>query len=806
MSISSGNGEFSFSHIVSCQIEFNNSVKGGAIAINNFNSAIISDNNFTQNTCSHASAETSGGAIYSALNDTLTINNNIFIRNVAFIESAQSEILSYGGSLSVINNKKLSVDGNEFYFSNAKSGGALYINNSNADISSQVFNQNNLFYQNSGIYGGALNAVMNNRDSIISTENLFLNNTAKYSGGAIDLRNLNKFNSIRNIFRNNSNEGENTNETTGGSAIYSLNVSQVNLFNTVFDVNKYLGSTELQRKPTIWMSNHDNAYIENCTFLKQIPNDRPIIHKQGNTDPVYIKNSIFTRNLNPETPIINENAAIEYSYIEGLVTEVIDTSFCFDFPESQFMPGSYILNDNDLDFIDTGNPAEIYNDSIHYPIGKGEDLCDLGVSGGRFNLWDEGELNVPGSNDYSRVIKVERYNGSCNWYRIYFVLNTGDDFNDYKWYVDDSIFSTGGTNELIKYIADNKLVPVTGIAKNDVSGLVIIGDNTINSFKEITSSGNKIMYAGSEYQCGNVITINDTCPSTITNVSFSILELKMPFFATYDYNWDFSNLVGITNYSVNDSGYNYISFNMELSQDSTRERFITLLYHGSDTECNITFDIVCQISFNFPNLNENIRVTEIQPAGTILDPQNIYLELVLNTSPYYCNDELIYKLPGGTINPALGIISLTKLPEEIPIEIASMEYTGTSIKFYPDPQAFNKGDYRVVINDLCNSCGFYYNNAFNITIEFLGLDYLELKGINIWPNPAIDKIYIESQNQLVQLNFDIYNSLGILFGKGIIIPDQRYELDVSHFPKGMYLIKFNYNGSREWNFKKIIVE
>jgi hypothetical protein len=799
--VDSGSGDHSLFRIESSNLEFNESNRGGAMALGHYYQAAVSGNTFIQNICTdNAVNEPWGGAIYSLQNDRLSISDNIFIRNELINDPEKG---SFGGSVAVSDDQLFNVSNNKFYYSNAINGGAIYAENSNSNLTSEFMAQGNLFFSNTGKNGGAIYANLKSQDNMTTFMNLFVKNVAKYSGGAVYVKNLDKYTSNRNIFKSNVNQGENLDESTGGSALFSLEVSEALMFNNVFDENKYEYKIEdLDKQPTAWFRNTDSIYFENCTFLYHTPNDRPLIHTEGASAPVYIINSIFTRNLDPETPITNGNAHIQYSLIEGDPASNIDAIHCYEDLEPQFMTDSYILDDNALDFIDAGNPAEKYNDSIHYPVGKGTDLCDLGVSGGRYNVWAEDELHVPSYNDYARRIKVDRYNDKCHWYKIYFALGDGDNFGDFEWYVDDSIFNTGSVNEKIKYISEDKFVSITGIARNLNDGTVIIGNDTINSSHEVLYSSTRIEYAGDKYDCDAVITLNDTCPAAINSIRFSFLDMQVPFFDTFEYTWSITDLVGIESYSITDSSYNNVLFDLVPTNDTSSNRSLTIAYNGSDNICNIEFNHSCTVHFNYADLNDVLQVVRVYPEeNDELNPQNVFLEIEMNAPLYYCNGENFFKIEEGAIDPSLNMISFD--PE---VGITKLEYAENLITIYPNHTAFSKGNYILNVNHVCNSCGFPYNYSEIVNIKYVGIDSNQLKYVKIWPNPASDKVFVQVPESMQKIQLELINALGHIVRTGMVANGNIYAMNVSSVPSGMYYLKMYNDNSQECFYQKLIVE
>ncbi|HOX76632.1 MAG TPA: hypothetical protein PLW31_01230 [Bacteroidales bacterium] len=804
--LKAGNSESSCCDIGSSEFEFNKALNGGAVTLLDFNQSSLLNNRFIQNSAFSQSMECSGGAVYTVDIDDLVFDGNEFISNSASTTSTQNNIQSYGGSLCILNNKYFEGSGNDFRFSNAEVGGAVFAKNTDATLNPSVKYDNNFFYNNGSTFGGAVYYDLMNKGGIYATENVFLMNGAGFSGGAIDLRNIGRFESVRNIFRSNFNEGKNLSGVVGASAILTWNVPESNYYNTVFDYNFYEKDTITERESTIWIKNHDNVYFENCTFLNQIPQDNPVIYKDQNSEPLTIVNSIFSKNVTPETPLVNDFAEIRHSYIEGLITEKIDTMNCFRYPPPQFVDGTYNLNDNDFAFIDAGIPEAVYNDSIDYPIGKGTETCDLGVSGGRYNLWDEEQLSIPLANQYSRTIIIERYNGECGRYRIYFALNEGDEFTDYTWYIFDEIHKTGSVNEFIGYFPQDQLIAVTGVASNESEGITVIGNNTFSTFYEITLDGSQISYEGSDYQCGATIELNDNCPVQLNNIVLHLEGLDMPFFSSYKFGWSFRDAIGIASQNITDQSYEEVVFSLDMEADTTSLRSVTVVYNGYDTVCDITFEYECLIRFHYSNLENVLELVEIAPPDMILDPGNVMFDVKLNDPAYYCNGVDFYLIEEGSVATSLDFIRLRSVATGNTVPIQGITYAGNIFQLTFNVTDLPKGEYDVEMQNLCNSCGFPFTLVNRIDIKFEGIAGMADSELKIWPVPANEKIFIENEKTASVMRFSLVDPLGEILFTDNIYPGKRYELNTGRYPGGIYILIFEPFDSKIKSYRKIIIE
>ncbi len=78
-------------------------------------------------------------------------------------------------------------------------------------------------------------------------------------------------------------------------------------------------------------------------------------------------------------------------------------------------------------------------------------------------------------------------------------------------------------------------------------------------------------------------------------------------------------------------------------------------------------------------------------------------------------------------------------------------------------------------------------------------DLIDSKTIRISPNPVVDRFTLTGKKEVSQLV--IYNGMGQLMmtSNGL-----KKEINVSHLPKGVYLLKLEVKG--QWLFKKMVIE
>jgi hypothetical protein len=85
--------------------------------------------------------------------------------------------------------------------------------------------------------------------------------------------------------------------------------------------------------------------------------------------------------------------------------------------------------------------------------------------------------------------------------------------------------------------------------------------------------------------------------------------------------------------------------------------------------------------------------------------------------------------------------------------------------------------------------GSYYNTSIgvgdSIFIEYVDIQNLDEMAYNIYPNPAVDFITIEANNQLLQLPYTISNISGAICNEGIIDAPLK-QINIQHLNNGVY--------------------
>ncbi|MEI8204635.1 MAG: T9SS type A sorting domain-containing protein [Bacteroidota bacterium] len=117
------------------------------------------------------------------------------------------------------------------------------------------------------------------------------------------------------------------------------------------------------------------------------------------------------------------------------------------------------------------------------------------------------------------------------------------------------------------------------------------------------------------------------------------------------------------------------------------------------------------------------------------------------------------------------------------------------------------GDYYDIVT--LNGCVSDTSNIRNVMVFIIhvvntGLEENENNnnGINIYPNPVLDELIIESKGNWDKIEFEIMNSIGQVFFKGSFV--EKTIVQTKNFAQGMYMIKLG-NGER-FEFRKVVKE
>jgi hypothetical protein len=86
-----------------------------------------------------------------------------------------------------------------------------------------------------------------------------------------------------------------------------------------------------------------------------------------------------------------------------------------------------------------------------------------------------------------------------------------------------------------------------------------------------------------------------------------------------------------------------------------------------------------------------------------------------------------------------------------------------------------------------------------------GISYIQLiANISLFPNPASDILNIQSSERI--LNIGIYDETGRLVQQFNNINALNYQLNTSHFSKGIYFVKFDAGENYSPAIKKVVIE
>jgi len=89
----------------------------------------------------------------------------------------------------------------------------------------------------------------------------------------------------------------------------------------------------------------------------------------------------------------------------------------------------------------------------------------------------------------------------------------------------------------------------------------------------------------------------------------------------------------------------------------------------------------------------------------------------------------------------------------------------------------------------------YSASVYGCNFEYLAIDKIEKNYLTIYPNPVTDILNIKIFNeQLNDIKFEIIDIFGKVCKIGII-NNTEFQVNVSDLPKGIYIIRFNYDNT-----------
>ncbi|MCD7781353.1 MAG: hypothetical protein LUG89_01445, partial [Methanosphaera sp.] len=253
--------------------------QGGALHLGGENSEfIISNSNFTNNSCNNTESRRFGGAIYSGTFGTLYINECDFTNNTALNGTAV-----YNGNGATIN-----ITNSNFSY-NYGSNGDNEESRGTVMIGSGITSFGNCYFKyNNASYGGAIS--INSGENVYINSSIFYNNLAYAYGGAIC--------NYGNLLINNSIFSQN-NGTQRGGAIHDKGSRTLIITNTTFKNNRvntnYIENTSGKGGAISLHDTTDGIIISNCTFNHSSAYYGGAIYTDNETD-LTINDTIFLNN------------------------------------------------------------------------------------------------------------------------------------------------------------------------------------------------------------------------------------------------------------------------------------------------------------------------------------------------------------------------------------------------------------------------------------------------------------------------------------------------------------------------------
>jgi hypothetical protein len=163
-----------------------------------------------------------------------------------------------------------------------------------------------------------------------------------------------------------------------------------------------------------------------------------------------------------------------------------------------------------------------------------------------------------------------------------------------------------------------------------------------------------------------------------------------------------------------------------------------------------------------------------------------YVEVLDGTTvEITCPDDFTTNIPAGTT------YELLDYQNDITIDSAICNYNPTATSQSPSPGTqLAVGVHEITVNALLND-GSILSCTFEITVEeILGLeDNLALSSLVLYPNPAVDTVYLSNPENLELESISIYDMMGRLI-KLVDLKDMgaEHSINVSELSESMYFV------------------
>ncbi|MGL5830974.1 MAG: choice-of-anchor Q domain-containing protein [Candidatus Altimarinota bacterium] len=267
-----------------------NDAPGGAIYIRHDDGHLIAGVTFEGNEAGVSGTSSGNGAAIQTLgNADITISNNNFIENFAYLWGS-------GGAIEINNAVSAIIENNTFDANESPYGGAIHVGQGNVTIRKNAFLNNEAFDEGGALY---LSESGGPKPVISITNNTFDGNIANSDGGGV-IRNRAGIATIyNNTFTNNSTPG-------AGAVILADTLSETSFANNIFDDNSGSATCSVG-SPVSWTNQGDN-FFDSATGCSSVGSD--IIASSANLGSLAL-NSGTTLNRLPNTgsPVIDVASA-----------------------------------------------------------------------------------------------------------------------------------------------------------------------------------------------------------------------------------------------------------------------------------------------------------------------------------------------------------------------------------------------------------------------------------------------------------------------------------------------------------------
>ncbi len=476
----------------------------------------------------------------------------------------------------------------------------------------------------------------------------------------------------------------------------------------------------------------------------------------------------------------NHDSILNSSFEMGFVTHYNSNG---DFIDVKSIGGGYFLN-LDVYVASSGNMYLTGSFSAHKTTNS-EGLSLFENSDTSIYITSQGYYELNAQNTDIFILKCNAL-GNIDWVKT-ISSTTSNSVSKIALYGDENVCVSGRfSGSDVDFDTDNVLLYDTKTSASNGSGFIATYDTDGNLRMLKTIEGE----SRTRIQCfdvteNGVMVVGGNLKGDIAldDISFSS-TVSNPFIAVIDTagNWsdaqriDDSTYASIANIEIApDNSIRFIGFNANITDGYLD---VQNLFWGN-VESKLFDTLVPDKNQIYITLTDTVCDSYTSPGGKTFDTSGVYTDTVtgLTVDTIYTINLTVSNLDAEISMD--GVVLTAILPNATYQWINCMTTTPIEGATNQTFSATDNGDYAVIID---NSICIDTSNCITIASTGIG-NIVDSEGLEIFPNPSSDILYIKSCLEIKQLNlFDIN-------GKLVLCQSDSKQIDIKELPKGIYVLK-----------------